>query len=171
MNKADQSITFNKLTNRKFEDGDFIPTAIASSELPVTFTSSNTSVAIISGTTITIIGAGTTIITASQPGDSNYNKADEVDQELSIIITGLEDENSKTKIVLFPNPAQDYLYLKGEHIEQISSFSIIDNAGKIIVHQKKIHEHIDVSGLENGLYHIIVEIDNSEIKEKFIIKR
>jgi len=82
--KSAQTITFNALPTKTSIDPDFNLTASASSGLEVTYASSNTAVATISGNTVKIVGAGSTNITASQNGDSNYNAAADVVQNLTI---------------------------------------------------------------------------------------
>lgn len=76
--KANQTITFNPLEDKNVGDPDFDLTATSTSGLDITFTSSNTSVATINGKTVTLLNPGTTIITASQPGNSNYNAAQQI---------------------------------------------------------------------------------------------
>ena len=89
VNKANQTITFNALSDNALSDkncGDssFALTATASSGLDVSYASSGTGVATISGSTVTIVGAGTTTITASQSGNVNYNAAANVQQSLMV---------------------------------------------------------------------------------------
>ena len=82
--KADQTITFNTLSDKMFGEPDFTPGATASSGLDVSYASANEGVATISGNTVTIVGAGETTITASQEGNSNYNAATSVDRTLTV---------------------------------------------------------------------------------------
>ena len=84
VSKADQTITFEALAESTFGDPAIELTAASTSSLPVTYESSNTSVATVSGSTLTIVGAGTTSITASQAGNSNYNAATPIVQELIV---------------------------------------------------------------------------------------
>jgi gliding motility-associated-like protein len=84
VNKADQTIAFSVLSDKTFGDGDYAISAIASSGLNVNYSSSNIGVATVTGNTVYIVGAGTTIITASQPGDANYNPAPDVPQTLTV---------------------------------------------------------------------------------------
>jgi hypothetical protein len=84
VNKLSQTITFQAIAPKKIDDAPFTLNASASSGLPVQFTSSNTSVVTISGNTATIMGAGTITITASQPGDAQYNAATPVVQVLTV---------------------------------------------------------------------------------------
>lgn len=81
---ANQTITFAALVNRQYGDANFNLTGTASSGLTVQYESSNTAVATVSGNTVTIVGVGSTNITASQPGNSNYNAATNVVRSLTI---------------------------------------------------------------------------------------
>lgn len=84
VNKADQTITFSVIPAKTYGDPDFPLEAITSSGLPISWSSGNTQVATISGFTVTILSAGTSVITASQPGNSNYNPAPDVQQILTV---------------------------------------------------------------------------------------
>ncbi len=99
VNKANQSITFNTLTNRTFGDSDFQLTATSSSNLPVSYVSSNTNVATINGNTVTIVGAGTANITANQTGNANYNAA----QDITQLQTVNKADQTITFVISFPN--------------------------------------------------------------------
>ncbi|MEI3802550.1 MULTISPECIES: MBG domain-containing protein [unclassified Chitinophaga] len=83
--KAQQQITFTTTGNKNQGDPDFILTATASSGLPVTFTSDNTASISINGNTAHVGAAGTANISASQPGNSNYEPAQTVTQ--TIVVT------------------------------------------------------------------------------------
>jgi hypothetical protein len=90
--KGDQTITFNALPDKSTGDPDFSPGATASSGLAVSYSSDNTAVATIIGGMIHIVGEGTANITASQPGNANYNPATDVSQPFTVSIsTGLKD--------------------------------------------------------------------------------
>ncbi|WP_298116626.1 YDG domain-containing protein, partial [Flavobacterium sp.] len=80
----DQTITFNPLASVTYGDASFNLTATSDSNLTISYTSSNTNVATIINDVVTIVGAGTTVITANQSGDSNYNPATPVQQNLVV---------------------------------------------------------------------------------------
>jgi DNA/RNA endonuclease G (NUC1) len=82
--KADQAISFGSLPSMFANDAPFTLSGTTSSGLTVTYTSSNEAVATVSGNVITLVAAGTTTITASQPGDTNYNAATPVGQALTV---------------------------------------------------------------------------------------
>ena len=84
--KAGQSIMFGPLANKTYGVPDFTVTAMASSGLAVTFAASgNCSGA---GATVHLTGAGVCTVTASQPGDANYNPAPAVSQSFAIAKAG-----------------------------------------------------------------------------------
>lgn len=82
--KANQTITFNPLPDAVFGDPPLEPVVSSSSGLEVILSSENTGVAMISGNQILINGAGTVLITASQPGNNNYNPAENVSVLLTV---------------------------------------------------------------------------------------
>jgi hypothetical protein len=73
INRANQSITFGILPDKRFGDADFDVSATASSELAVSF--SATGSCTINGATVHLTGAGNCTVTAAQAGNENYNAA------------------------------------------------------------------------------------------------
>jgi gliding motility-associated-like protein len=86
--KADQTISFPALSEVTFGDPAFTPGASASSGLEITYTTSNPAVASVSGGMILINAAGSVSVTASQPGNENYNAADDQFQVLTVAKAG-----------------------------------------------------------------------------------
>ncbi len=82
--KLNQSISFSALGAKSFGNAAFPLTGTASSGLTVSYASSNSAVATVSGNLVTIVGAGSTTITASQAGNSIYNAASSVAQNLNV---------------------------------------------------------------------------------------
>jgi CSLREA domain-containing protein len=80
--KINQTITFNSLLNKTFGDPDFTVSATASSNLSVNFGASGACT--VSSGSVHITGAGSCTITASQPGDNNFNAATPVPQTFNI---------------------------------------------------------------------------------------
>ena len=68
--------------------------------LPITYESSDPTVATIDGATMTIIGGGSAWITASQPGDTNYQAAAPVQQLLTVtpLSPGITSPTSATAV-------------------------------------------------------------------------
>ncbi len=82
INKADQQITFDNLSNKTMGDADFNVSATASSNLVVSF--SATGNCSITGAQVHLTGAGQCTITASQDGDGNYNAPPAVSRTFAI---------------------------------------------------------------------------------------
>lgn len=81
--KADQTITFGSLQAATYKEPDFqFAPAFASSNLDVVYTASGQCA--VNGTTVHVTGGGSCTITASQPGDANYNAAPPVSQSFAI---------------------------------------------------------------------------------------
>jgi hypothetical protein len=68
INKADQQITFEALTDKKFGDADFNVEAKASSNLTVAITATGNCT--LNGSMVHLTGAGQCTLTASQDGDA-----------------------------------------------------------------------------------------------------
>lgn len=96
VNKANQTITFGALADKTTADAPFALTGTANSGLDISYSSSNIAVATIAGSTVTIVGAGQTTITASQPGDDNFNAATSVDQTLTVTIPACVTNSNQT---------------------------------------------------------------------------
>ena len=79
---TNQTITFGPLANKTYGDPDFSVSATASSGLAVSFAASGN--CMVSGVTVHLTGAGSCTVTASQPGDANYNPARAVSRTFPI---------------------------------------------------------------------------------------
>ena len=86
--QASQTISFDlsTLPAKAFGDSpfDISSYASASSSLTVAFTSSTNPVCTVSGSSVTILTSGVCTITASQPGDTNYTAATDVQQSFDV---------------------------------------------------------------------------------------
>ena len=85
IHKVDQTITFDPIPQQILGNSSFELSAVASSGLTIEYFSSDESVATISGKIVTFINSGTCTIYANQPGNVNYNAAEQVLQILTII--------------------------------------------------------------------------------------
>ena len=121
--KLDQTITFGALAGKTFGDAPFALNATASSGLTVSYESSNTAVATISGETVTIIGEGSSTITASQPGNANYNAAPSVVQTLTVAAPATGLANFRTNSGLAADGSQDLLTPAGDGVENLLKYA------------------------------------------------
>jgi len=84
INPAAQTITFAAITAKTYGIADFALAATTTSKLAVSYSSSNTAVATIVNGNLHIVGAGSSVITASQPGNTDYTAATAVPETLTI---------------------------------------------------------------------------------------
>jgi hypothetical protein len=82
--KGGQTIAFGAAPTGVVVGGTGSVSASASSGLAVSYSSSTATICTVSGSTVTGVKAGTCTIAASQPGDSNYNPAVAVAQNLTV---------------------------------------------------------------------------------------
>lgn len=82
VSKASQTITFGTLGDKTYGDADFNVSATAASGLTVGFAASGNCT--VTGNTVHITGSCSCTITASQPGDTNYDAAADVAQSFQI---------------------------------------------------------------------------------------
>ena len=87
----------------------------------------------------------------------------------SEFITGITDsENDKKELSVFPNPANDRLYINNNSDSNKITFSIIDLLGKTIISERMDADYIDISRLESGVYFIQLSTENKVSTAKFI---
>lgn len=168
--KATQTITFGAVTHSNKDVFDL--TAMSSSGLPITYISSDTNIATVSGNTVTVLSAGTTTITAKQEGNSNYEAATSVNQVLTIITLGVEDNIALSEVIkLYPNPTINFIKIDVGTIEK-ASIKIFDLSGKLVLDKKNYNpkEVLNISSLKIGVYFVNIESDKGNTMKKFIKK-
>jgi hypothetical protein len=124
VNKAPQSITFTALPSKTFGDAPFSLTATASSSLPIAYATTSNNITLTNGS-VGIVGAGRATVTATQPGNVNYNAADPVSQSFCITpvkpsIT-LSNLNTPSPLLTSNAPRGNQWYLDGTAIAGATS--------------------------------------------------
>jgi hypothetical protein len=80
--------------------------------------------------------------------------------------TGVSNIWDNSDVVIFPNPASDLVNIISENAH-IESASIFDLSGRLMTTQKE-SKQLDISGLSEGLYLILIETDKGLVREKFV---
>ena len=93
INKASQIITFNDIPTGLRITENYNLEVSSSSGLAVVLVSSDPNIASISGNTMTVTGEGTVTITASQPGDDNWDPAADVTKTI-VTLPSFDNINS-----------------------------------------------------------------------------
>lgn len=89
-------------------------------------------------------------------------------------VSGIESAKTSSKIInIYPDPAQDYLYVSTQDNRNIKSFSVFDLAGKNL---KTVYPNgragqikIDVSGLAKGVYFLNINSGQAVECKKFVV--
>lgn len=94
----------------------------------------------------------------------SLNANDSVWYDLTYDITVGLPENLEDEIKIFPNPAQDQLYIQGVNQADLTVYNLM---GEIIL--KSQTKQLDVSSLKPGIYYLKIENDNkTTIVRKFL---
>jgi len=85
---------------------------------------------------------------------------------LNEIFTSINDLENKNEISVYPNPANNLLFIN--RFIKNSKMSIFDISGKIIINKKVTKNQIDISNFQNGIYIINIETENGIVTKKFV---
>ncbi|MEQ8629556.1 T9SS type A sorting domain-containing protein [Ekhidna sp.] len=159
VNKADQTITFDEIADYEIgvDTEPIMLAATSSSGLEITYAIDGP--ANLDGNELTPTGVGTVSITASQPGNSNYNAADDV--EVSFEVTESTTLGiSKVVLHIYPNPALSHFELRGLNGINIASIAIYSLNGELVKTYKEAHGPKKVGELSPGVYFVKVHQEN-----------
>ena len=85
------------------------------------------------------------------------------------VFADIEDVNTQSKIICYPNPANNILNISGlENIDK--TIKILNVLGEEIMHINNV-DIIDISSLSEGVYFAIITYNNKQINKKILIKR
>jgi len=76
-------------------------------------------------------------------------------------------------IRLYPNPANESVYLKIPQLEEFITINITDASGRIVskIQTNTAETEINTSGLANGIYVVVVSLRNETITKKLQVLR
>lgn len=80
------------------------------------------------------------------------------------LTTGIVTINEQS-VIIYPNPANSVLYLKG--VENVN-VTIFDISGREVLNQLNVNKQVDISTLPNGIYTVKIENGNENITRKLI---
>ena len=154
VDKAIQTITFLNPDPVPYGTLPFSPGATSTSGLPVTYLSGNEDIVVISDGMLILRGAGTTEITASQPGDNNFNQAPDVVVSLTVTKAPLTvTADNKTRAYISENPALTLSISGFVYGENQSVIDVLPSAATIADQNSPVGEYeITVAGGEDDNY-------------------
>ena len=77
------------------------------------------------------------------------------------------NENVLDSISIYPNPASGYFYVNSEKELMISLF---DAQGRMVLEQKHCKGHVNISGLQSGIYILQLALDEKKTVKKIMIR-
>ena len=100
-------------------------------------------------------------------------------ENINLLSTKMKSKESGfEKLEIFPNPAQDFLFLNPKFLEvENAQVNIYDNLGRLILQRNitcKNEQTIsfDISALNNGLYHFVIEGQRERLStHTFVVNR
>ncbi|MES2587755.1 MAG: M43 family zinc metalloprotease [Bacteroidota bacterium] len=93
--------------------------------------------------------------TGSATGSINVNNCVEIEENLSY------------DFVLYPNPTNSTIFIKGDFVNEIKTIEIQDELGRLVkIQELNIGNSIDLSELADGLYNLVLKGDNFEKIER-----
>ncbi len=170
--KADQTITFEPLPDITLgETTEVTLVATSTSGLEVVFTA--TGPVTLSGNTLTPTGAGAVTVTASQPGNNNYNAATPVEQSFTIndVVSGLE-ELTRAGVSVYPLPAANRLQIEvpAHSYEQLTIYTT-DGQVKLTKSITDKTVSADVAGWPEGIYLLRLTGSRGSLIIRILIQR
>ncbi len=103
------------------------------------------------------------VATLAQAGE--IQNSDWVEKELKLIVGITEAIPSLVKI--FPNPAQDLLFLESNQI--IISAKLFDATGRLVLSIEKPNNQLNIKGLPSGQYNLILRIGSRDVRKEVVI--
>lgn len=90
-----------------------------------------------------------------------------------LVLTGVEDIGDQQVIDVYPNPVSDDLFVNVKGFSKSCTFELLDAQGRL-VQQTSLNvqnNHLNLHGLNSGLYFYRIMSDNEQIKTGRIIKK
>ena len=110
-----------------------------------------------------------TILTYTQPHQQVLNKLLKTNQQPAAALSlNIFEEN--LSFTVYPNPADDVIYIQNVNNATVNFIHLIDSSGKIIKTYKDNTEQLDVSSVSSGNYLLFIQTPKQKVVKKMIIK-
>ena len=76
--------------------------------------------------------------------------------------------NAKNEFTVFPNPAQDLLYVRAESDVANQPVNIFDIAGQRVLTGTLRNDQLDISSLKSGVYMLRILVGGRQVQQKFV---
>ena len=78
------------------------------------------------------------------------------------------DNFEKTNFSIYPNPANDKIFIQNNDDSSVENVAVFDISGKKILEQNNNFTSINIQNLETGIYFLQIKSDNKTSQIKFI---
>ena len=83
-------------------------------------------------------------------------------------VLDVDEFDNEIQVTIYPNPVSNLLKIRRTNAIKINTIKVLDTQGKLIFKEDNNFNQIDLSNLNQGLYIIIFETDNSTFSRKII---
>ena len=102
--------------------------------------------------------------------NSNWLKDASASYSTNCGYLGVDDFKNELQIICYPNPVSNILKIKTPLSDKINGIKVYDAFGKLIMKEEIHFEQLDLSNLNEGVFFLIIETDNSSFTRKIIKK-
>jgi len=99
---------------------------------------------------------------------SGCNNQAEVEAACGIV--SIENMDIRNQISIFPNPVEMELFITNNNGVVINELIIYNQVGQKVMHETRLPDVIDVSMLRQGMYIIILVLDEEVVRKKLMIR-
>lgn len=101
----------------------------------------------------------------------NLSGCNTVDEVLAVCTIGIEESNTAEHIEIYPNPANDKLFISAPSNVKIELITLYNQQGQKVIESGVISSFIDLRTLHPGVYIIAIQTERSRWKKKLIIQK
>ena len=94
---------------------------------------------------------------------------DQAEVEYACTMIGIPDINLESEFSIYPNPAENILFISSENGIVIDEVRIYNQVGQKVLQETQITNELDISMLQQGLYVIVLTSNDLNIRKKLII--
>ncbi len=166
--KINQSIDFLKINDKPSNSDPFSLIAVATSVLPVKFRVLS-GPATINANILTLTGVGEVTVMAYEDGDYNFLPAS-VSQTFSSTVVVANEPLNRSDILIFPNPASDWLNITLPKSLFHASIELIDSRGVRVLELNSFdNSKVNIAHLSKGVDLIRIKQNQQEFLRRLII--
>lgn len=123
--------------------------------------------------TLNTVTPGVILTSTATETEIQFTLVDGLAKEVLLTNTTLgTSEFEKSGIIIYPNPANDFVTIQGIAADNIKKIRIISMLGQVVKTMETPKNQIDISNLPNGIYFVKMQLNDTKmVTKKLIIKR